>query len=195
MVWLYWSDEGSAGVGGASGAGSRDGGDEMVVEFVLLEAAPSPPIHDNKPATRVEEVVEETAELAPASEVESPEANPVGREKLRPTLSANETHSSPNASGEEGAAASGDDLQARYRAAVRQTIAAYWRRQTGEDLPKGCTLKLEQAPGGQVLSATVGACGQTDAVRLSLEAAALMAQPLPYAGFETVFAPQLGLDL
>lgn len=84
-------------------------------------------------------------------------------------------------------------LQDAYFAAIRSAILTTWGK-TGIDL-KGCVLRLQQKTGGTVQAAKVDGCALDAAVRDELEAAALMAQPLPYAGYETVFSEQLGLDL
>lgn len=86
-------------------------------------------------------------------------------------------------------------LQARYAAALQEAILAKWTRP--ETVPVGarCRLVIRQLPGGQVMSAEVSSpCGYDEQGRRSIEAAVLKAQPLPYAGFETVFARTLTLN-
>lgn len=78
---------------------------------------------------------------------------------------------------------------------MRETIAAYWRQQTGQDLPSGCALVIDQITGGQVVGAYVQHCDLPKSEQLRLEAAALKAQPLPYAGYESVFVTSLTLGL
>ncbi|HSM10820.1 MAG TPA: cell envelope integrity protein TolA [Lysobacter sp.] len=86
-------------------------------------------------------------------------------------------------------------LQARYAAALQEAILAKWTRP--ETVPVGarCRLVIRQLPGGEVMSAEVASpCAYDEQGRRSIEAAVLKAQPLPYAGFETVFARTLTLN-
>ncbi|QSX73516.1 cell envelope integrity protein TolA [Lysobacter arenosi] len=85
-------------------------------------------------------------------------------------------------------------LQARYAAALQEAILSKWTRP--ETIPVGsrCTLLIRQLPGGQVMSAEVSEpCAYDEQGRRSIEAAVRKAQPLPYAGFEKVFARDLTL--
>ena len=91
----------------------------------------------------------------------------------------------------------GDDagLRARYAAALTQAIRAKWTRPETVPLGARCTLVIRQLPGGEVMSAEVGSpCSYDEQGRRSIEAAVLKAQPLPYAGFEKVFARELRLN-
>ena len=86
-------------------------------------------------------------------------------------------------------------LQARYAAALQEAILAKWTRP--ETVPVGarCRLIIRQLPGGEVMSAEVSSpCAYDEQGRRSIEAAVLKAQPLPYAGFESVFAHTLTLN-
>ncbi|BDU15607.1 cell envelope integrity protein TolA [Lysobacter auxotrophicus] len=86
-------------------------------------------------------------------------------------------------------------LKARYAAALQEAILAKWTRP--ETVPVGarCTLQIRQLPGGQVMSAEVSSpCAYDEQGRRSIEAAVLKAQPLPYAGFESVFSRNLTLN-
>lgn len=84
-----------------------------------------------------------------------------------------------------------DDLASRYLEAIRATI----RRKFADSRrasPSGCRLSVEQVSGGAVSSARStgaeeGSCALSEDELRDLERAALLAQPLPYAGFEAVF--------
>ncbi|HUH91014.1 MAG TPA: cell envelope integrity protein TolA [Lysobacter sp.] len=86
-------------------------------------------------------------------------------------------------------------LEARYAAALQEAILSKWTRP--ETVPVGtrCRLVIKQLPGGEVMSAEVSSpCAYDEQGRRSIEAAVLKAQPLPYAGFEKVFARTLTLN-
>jgi colicin import membrane protein len=55
-----------------------------------------------------------------------------------------------------------------------------------------CKMRIVQLPGGEVMSVQFDAsCPYDEAGKRSVEAAVLKAQPLPYAGFESVFNRRL----
>lgn len=87
-------------------------------------------------------------------------------------------------------------LKARYAAALQKAIESKWTRPETIPLGATCTLTIKQLPGGEVMSADVVAsrCSYGEAGRRSIEAAVLKAQPLPYLGFEEVFARTLTLN-
>jgi hypothetical protein len=91
------------------------------------------------------------------------------------------------------AGGNGDDgMRAAYLAALRAAIRLHWGHQKNS---QQCSLTIKQSPGGTVQSAVAGNCVLTPQDRRSLEAAALMAQPLPYEGFERVFSETTILDI
>lgn len=118
----------------------------------------------------------------------------LARERLE-QLSAAQSGSAAEESARADAAASGagdDGLRGRYAAALQEAIRAKWIRP--ENIPAGalCVLRIRQLPGGEVVDAQVEApCVFDEQGRRSVEAAVLKAQPLPYAGFEPVFARTL----
>ena len=66
-----------------------------------------------------------------------------------------------------------------------------------ETVPLGqrCRVRITQIPGGEVIDASVDpSCPYDERGRRSIEAAVLKAQPLPYAGFESVFRRTLILN-
>ncbi|MFP7722595.1 TonB C-terminal domain-containing protein [Lysobacter sp. A3-1-A15] len=86
-------------------------------------------------------------------------------------------------------------LQARYAAALQQAILSKWTRPDTVPLGAACRLTIRQLPGGEVMSAEVSSpCAYDEQGRRSIEAAVLKAQPLPYAGFESVFQRTLTLN-
>lgn len=87
------------------------------------------------------------------------------------------------------------DLMVAYHNALRARIAQMWRSQTDRKFPSNCALRLSLNPGGALTATSASDCTISKEDRLQLEAAALMSQPLPYAGYEAVFSPDLRLQL
>lgn len=86
-------------------------------------------------------------------------------------------------------------LLAAYQAALQQAIRAKWTRPETVPLGARCRVRIRQLPGGEVVDAQVeGTCPYDEQGRRSIEAAVLKAQPLPYAGFESVFNRTLILN-
>lgn len=193
MFWGWWPS-GSAPGGRTAKEGLSSPNDALtVVEFTTVKRAvpSSQPPSALKAVSAAEVEPEPTVEdstVAPVNQFASPE--PPGEK-----LAENVADGSEGASGASAAGAQQDDLRVRYRAAVRETITAYWKQLAGKGLPAGCVLQVNQAVGGQVISAYVDGCALSQDERLQLEAATLMAQPLPYVGFESVFVANLMLTL
>ena len=62
-------------------------------------------------------------------------------------------------------------------------------------LGQRCRITIRQLPGGEVADVAVsGACPLDDLGQDSVERAVLKAQPLPYRGYESVFARTLTLN-
>ncbi|QWP78701.1 TonB C-terminal domain-containing protein [Lysobacter sp. K5869] len=100
--------------------------------------------------------------------------------------------SAPAPAGNQGA---DTGLLARYQAALQSAIKAKWTRPDSVPLGAACKLNIRQLPGGQVIAVEViEPCAYDEAGRRSVEAAVLKAQPLPYAGFESVFQRTLNLN-
>ena len=84
------------------------------------------------------------------------------------------------------------DLSAKYAAAIQQAVLSQWVRPDSVPLGQKCKISIKQIPGGTVMEARVSPdCPYDEAGRRSIEAAVLRAQPLPYRGFESVFAREL----
>lgn len=83
-------------------------------------------------------------------------------------------------------------LAAAYRLAIQNAVERNWIRP--DTIPPGtpCRIRVIQIPGGNVISAEVVQPCAFDAIgQRSLEAAVLRAEPLPFAGFESVFRREL----
>lgn len=82
-------------------------------------------------------------------------------------------------------------LQARYAMAVRRAITQQW---TPPEIDAGasCRVQVRQLPGGDVLAVEIQPDCDFDApAQASLVRAVHRAAPLPYAGFEDVYARDL----
>jgi colicin import membrane protein len=86
-------------------------------------------------------------------------------------------------------------LKSRYAAALTQAIRGNWSRPDNVPLTVRCVINITQLPGGKVIDVQVSPSCPYDALgKRSVEAAVLKAQPLPYAGFESVFSRELKLN-
>ena len=86
-------------------------------------------------------------------------------------------------------------LKSRYAAALTQAIRSNWSRPDNVPLTVRCVINITQLPGGKVIDVQVSPSCPYDALgKRSVEAAVLKAQPLPYAGFESVFSRELKLN-
>jgi colicin import membrane protein len=85
-------------------------------------------------------------------------------------------------------------LLAEYSAAIINVVKLNWNRPDNAQPGLRCTLKVIQLPGGDVMSAqAVAPCNADQVTRASIEEAVTKAQPLPYKGYEKVFARELTL--
>lgn len=82
-----------------------------------------------------------------------------------------------------------ESLLARYQLAIQRAVTDSWSRPDSARPGIRCTLRIVQIPGGEVIQVSVTSpCNADDLTRRSIEAAVLKAQPLPYRGYESVFA-------
>ncbi|MFL6593556.1 MAG: cell envelope integrity protein TolA [Luteimonas sp.] len=89
-----------------------------------------------------------------------------------------------------------ESLLAKYQAAIQAAIRAQWVKPDSVASGDQCRLTIRQLPGGEVMDGSVSfgsPCQFDEAARDSIERAVLKAQPLPYAGYESVFRRTLNL--
>lgn len=119
-------------------------------------------------------------------------------QKLRQLADARAARASDSAQQDSGSppqgnngAAADDGLRAKYAAAIQAAVTSRWTRP--ENISSApCRMTITQLPGGEVMSVEIsGSCPYDEAGKRSVEAAVLKAQPLPYAGFESVFQRRL----
>lgn len=141
------------------------------------------------------------AELRSRREQAEKEAK-LAEQRLRQVAAARSAAAAANASANNspaqaagGAGGTSDDLSAKYAAAIQAKVQAAWIRPENIASGQRCQVVITQLRGGRVLSAKVsGNCPYDEAGKRSIEAAVLNAQPLPYAGFESVFNRELILN-
>ncbi len=81
-----------------------------------------------------------------------------------------------------------EGLLARYQAALQQAVLQNFTRPDSMPVGQRCKVVIKQLPGGEVVDVQVASSCPFDALgRRYVEAAVLKAQPLPYAGYESVF--------
>ncbi|MGY1530460.1 TonB C-terminal domain-containing protein [Luteimonas sp. A649] len=94
-----------------------------------------------------------------------------------------------------GNAGTDDGLSTRYASAIQEAILRNWTRPDNVPLGQQCRMTITQVRGGTVVKVEFSAsCPYDDLGRRSVEAAVRKAEPLPYAGFESVFNRTLNLN-
>ena len=130
---------------------------------------------------------EQLADIRRRREAAAREAE-LARQKLDQLEAAQEAARMDAASPPPGNAGDSSELTARYAAALQDAILRQWTRPDTVPLGQRCKIVIRQIPGGEVIEAEVDpSCPYDARGRRSVEAAVLKAQPLPYAGFESVF--------
>lgn len=85
-----------------------------------------------------------------------------------------------------------EGLLARYQAALQQAVLRNFTRPDSMPVGQRCKVVIKQLPGGEVVDVQVApGCPFDDLGKRYVEAAVLKAQPLPYAGYESVFSRTL----
>ena len=202
LLLLAWLLD-RAGQGNAGQSNGRDGfGAAMSVTFVALPPSPQPAADTRKPtpdqALRDSDGVSEAMRSALAKKDPLLVDANTGVQASRPSTPqavADVEQATRAASAEPTGGSTGDDMQASYHAALRAAIQRKWQHLTERKFPSGCELQLALGVGGAVNATTASACDLSTEERQQLEAAALMAHPLPYAGYEEAFSPTVLLRL
>lgn len=94
---------------------------------------------------------------------------------------------------EQAMAARSSPEMAQYIAMLQQHIERRWVRPPSARRDLECEVKVQQAPGGAVLSAEVTRCNGDSAVRQSIETAVMRASPLPTPANPRLFERNLVL--
>lgn len=201
----------------SSGQGGYKGniigrGESLVVYPVMVNTKTMPRSEPQATQSPTENTTESkaeksTVEQSPVSPTPDP-SRPVQQAESTPSTVSSARRESrqspvapqtPDTTTSQAAAASsggaGNDLLASYQAAMRAAIFKTWQGLSKNTYPTGCTIHLSQNPGGTVIATSAAVCGLSREDQLQLEAAALMAQPMPYAGYESVFSAEMDLTL
>ena len=94
-----------------------------------------------------------------------------------------------------GNAGTDEGLLARYQVAIQEAILSNWTRPDNVPLGQRCRMTITQVRGGTVVRVEFSSsCPYDELGRRSVEAAVRKAEPLPYAGFESVFNRTLNLN-
>jgi colicin import membrane protein len=94
---------------------------------------------------------------------------------------------------ERRAAARSSAAIAQYAAQIKAHIERRWNKPPSIKVGLECELRVTQVVGGAVTSAKIGRCNGDDAVKQSIEAAALRASPLPSPSDPALFERELAL--
>lgn len=145
----------------------------------------------DKLLARLDKLKQQSSEAARESRQAAEELENMTEDKARPVPE--ETPEAPERRTGGGGEQAG--LLQEYAAALTRTITRNWLRP--DNIPPGsvCPIHIEQIPGGQVISVRVlPSCPFDDAARRSVKNAVLRAQPLPYAGYKSVFRRDITLN-
>jgi colicin import membrane protein len=95
---------------------------------------------------------------------------------------------------ERRAAAVASGAQAQYVAQIKARIQRNWIRPPSARAGLKCIVKVTQIPGGEVVSASLGACNGDEAVKQSILSAVLRSSPLPTPADPTLFVRNLNFE-
>ena len=82
-----------------------------------------------------------------------------------------------------------------YTAMIRQKIERNWSAPASADSELKCSVRVRQAPGGEVIGVTILSCNGDDAVKRSVEAAIYRSSPLPEPSDPSLFDRNILLNL
>lgn len=86
------------------------------------------------------------------------------------------------------------NAKAAYVFAIQQRIQSRWVRPPTATDGLECIVNIRQAPGGEVLSVSIGRCNGDETVRRSIENAVKIASPLPMPEDPSVFERNIQLE-
>lgn len=202
LVWSLLRVSGLGGSGESSSSGLKGTGKEMVVEFIALpspitDSRPAPISIQQEPATpdqRYSTTPPPSPLIQSDPQVDHTLSDIGEQVALETQPEAQSVSGGANLSATPGGKPA-DDLLANYHGALRAAVRRKWAQLTTRPFPTGCTVRLDLSVGGPVNATSASGCDIPQADRMQLEAAVLMAQPLPYAGYESVFTADLPLTL
>lgn len=139
---------------------------------------------------QLEDIRRQRAQAQREAELAQAKLQQLADARARQASSAANSASPPPGQGGEGS-----NLLGAYERALQQAILSNWTRPESVPLGQRCKIVIRQIPGGQVIEAQVDpSCPFDEPGRRSVERAVLLAQPLPYRGFESVFSRTITLN-
>ncbi|HEY1034495.1 MAG TPA: cell envelope integrity protein TolA [Pseudoxanthomonas sp.] len=142
---------------------------------------------------RLEEIRRQRAQASREAQLAEQKLRQLADARARQAASASAP--APAATGPAGNGGTDEDLRGRYAAAIQEAVLRQWTRPESVPVGTRCKVVIRQLPGGEVVSAEVQpGCAMDAAGQDSVERAVLKAQPLPYRGYESVFARTLTLN-
>lgn len=204
VIWIFGFTQGT--VGGASDSEPEGIRGSMTLQFLAedefrqrVELIPAPPnVQDSSESVpssvrQVAALVHARDDVSESSDstllAEAKNVRPVAGLASHASLDGFPRQEVDAVSSIQSGQAGGDSaLRTQYLGALRLAIQKQWGN-AGYD--GDCSLRLRQVRGGGLEAAISLECDLDVAARRSLEAAALMAQPMPYAGYESVFSDDL----
>ncbi|MBD9436835.1 cell envelope integrity protein TolA [Pseudoxanthomonas sp. PXM03] len=143
---------------------------------------------------RLEEIRRQRAQAAREAQLAEQKLRQLADARARQAAGAAASTPAP-ATGPAGTGGTDEDLRGRYAAAIQEAVLRQWTRPESVPVGTRCRVVIRQLPGGDVVSAEVqSGCAMDAAGQDSIERAVLKARPLPYQGFESVFARTLTLN-
>lgn len=143
---------------------------------------------------RLEEIRRQRAQAAREAQLAEQKLRQLADARARQAAATAASTQAPSA-GPAGTGGTDEDLRGRYAAAIQEAVLRQWTRPESVPVGTRCRVVIRQLPGGDVVSAEVQpGCAMDAAGQDSIERAVLKARPLPYRGFETVFARTLTLN-
>jgi len=141
---------------------------------------------------QVEEIRRQREEAARRTRMEEQRLQQLADRQAAPTPAPQAATAAVQAAGTNGV---DTDLRAQYVLALTRAIENNWLRPDTVQIGQICRIRIIQLRGGEVISVSVlPGCAYDALGQRSVEAAVLRAQPLPYAGFESVFERDIQLN-
>ena len=160
-------------------------------EQVLLED------QQRERAKQLEQVKRERAEAEKKLKLEKEklaQLNDLQKQQTKPVKAV--TQQVPEAEqAKSGANGQDTGIQAEYYAAIQNAVKTNWLRPDNAQAGVRCMVRIVQIPGGEVIGVQIAnPCNADPQTRNTIEQAVKRAAPLPYKGYESVFARDINFN-